>query len=138
MLTGEEDEFTQTSIPRAKLYVMDANEWKERGVGQLRVNTKRDYSGAESKTSVRLVMRSEAVLRLILNVSLFPGMQVTLSQDKFVRLSAFEEGQLKHFTIRVANAALGKELHEAIKDMLQLLADEAAESGKGRSAVDEV
>lgn len=75
-------------------------------------------------------MRSEAVLRLILNVSLFPGMSVTLAQDKFVRLSAFEDEKLKHFTIRVANAGLGRELYDSIKECLEML----PQTGSGKSA----
>lgn len=52
MLTGEEDEYTHCTVPRAKLYVLDGSEWKERGVGQLRVNSKADP--ATDKLSVRL------------------------------------------------------------------------------------
>lgn len=66
-------------------------------------------------------MRSEAVHRLILNVSLFSGMSVTHAQDKFVRFSAFEEGVLKHFTIRIQNPAQSKELYDQITDILDLL-----------------
>lgn len=47
-------------------------------------------------------MRAEGVLRLILNVALFPGMKVELAQDKFVRFVAMEDGKLQHFAIRVS------------------------------------
>ena len=36
-------------------------------------------------------MRADGVLRVILNVALFHGMNVERSQEKFVRLFAFEE-----------------------------------------------
>jgi Ran-binding protein 3 len=66
-------------------------------------------------------MRSEAVLRLILNIPLFSSMQVTLAQDKFIRFSAFEDGVLRHFTIRVGNSLQGKELHEQMMDVISML-----------------
>lgn len=79
------------------------------------------------------VMRSEAVHRLILNISLFPGMSVTLAQDKFVRLSAFEDGKLRHFTMRIQNPQQSKELYDQINEMLELLPNPATGSA-GQSA----
>ena len=55
MVTGEEDEYTQYAVPRAKLFVMDGAEWKERGVGQLRLNTRNDPR--DDKFSVRMGKR---------------------------------------------------------------------------------
>ena len=52
MVTGEEDESTQYQSARAKLFVMDGSEWKERGVGTLRLNTKTDV--ADDRLSVRM------------------------------------------------------------------------------------
>ena len=52
IFTGEEDEFTQYAVPRAKLYIMDGTEWKERGVGQIKLNSKADRTC--EKLSVRL------------------------------------------------------------------------------------
>jgi Ran-binding protein 3 len=119
MLTGEEDEFTQYQIPRAKLFVLEGTDWKERGVGQLRLNTK--TSLADDKMSARMVMRSEAVHRLILNISLFAEMNVTLAQDKFLRFSAFEDGKLHHFTVRCANPVIGTELYEHVEELKHML-----------------
>lgn len=118
MLTGEEDEFTQFQMPRAKLFVLEGSDWKERGVGQLRLNTK---TSADDKLSARMVMRSEAVHRLILNISLFAEMNVTLAQDKFLRFSAFEDGKLQHFTVRCANSTLGTELYQNVMDLKNML-----------------
>lgn len=66
-------------------------------------------------------MRSEAVLRLILNIPLFSSMSVTLAQDKFIRFSAFEDGALRHFTIRLSNSLQGKELYEQMMDCVKML-----------------
>lgn len=48
------------------------------------------------------VMRSEGVLRLILNVNLFKGMKINLEQDKFLRIVAMEDEKLAHFAIKVS------------------------------------
>lgn len=67
--TGEEDETTQFIRP-AKLFSFDA-EWKERGMGQVKVNTKTNPDGASSS---RIIMREHATHRLILNCPIFDGM----------------------------------------------------------------
>ncbi|RHZ89010.1 hypothetical protein Glove_19g39 [Diversispora epigaea] len=95
VLTGEEDEVTKYLV-RAKLYCMDG-QWKERGVGTLRLNYPKN-----NKKSPRLVMRSDNVFRVILNVALFNRMHIERSQDKFVKLIAFE-GKLVHLVIKVCN-----------------------------------
>jgi hypothetical protein len=53
-------------------------------------------------------MRSEAVHRLILNLSIFPGMKSEVSDAKFVRFSGTELGdggkpQVRAFMIRVSS-----------------------------------
>jgi Ran-binding protein 3 len=70
--TGEEDEKTEYSC-RAKLYnfVVGADgkkEWKERGLGVVRLNCKRPSAeNPDEKTTARLVMRAEGSHRVILN-----------------------------------------------------------------------
>ncbi|RHZ59060.1 hypothetical protein Glove_365g106 [Diversispora epigaea] len=110
VITGEEDEVTKHLV-RAKLYCMDG-QWKERGVGTLRLNYPKN-----NKKSPRLVMRSDNVFRVILNVSLFNGMKIERSQDKFVKLFAFE-GKLVHFAIKLSNSNAANELYEAIMDAI--------------------
>lgn len=136
ILTGEEDEYTQYQIPRAKLFILEGNDWKERGVGQLRLNTR--STGSDDKISARLLMRSEAVHRLILNISLFPEMNVTLAQDKFLRFSAFEDEKLQHYTIRCANSLVGKELYENVLDLKQMLPKRSKSSNGATDASNEV
>jgi Ran-binding protein 3 len=48
------------------------------------------------------VMRSEGVLRLILNINLFKGMKIDLEQEKFLRIVALEDEKLVHFAIKVS------------------------------------
>lgn len=48
-------------------------------------------------------MRKEAVLSLLLNVSLFKGMRCTLAQDpRYVRFGVIESGKPIHYNLRVS------------------------------------
>jgi len=87
LTTGEEDEYTVHTV-KAKLLVIDGSSenWKERGTGTLRINTKK----TNGNTAARLVMRADSVFRVILNVPLFAGMKVWIMQEKFVRFAGFE------------------------------------------------
>ncbi|PWN29445.1 hypothetical protein BDZ90DRAFT_258365 [Jaminaea rosea] len=149
LATGEEGERTIHSV-RAKLYTMTKEgskdgTWKERGTGTLRVNVPKDLyyqqrsqqypqlgkyprpsvsasGGSGGASAARLVMRAEGVLRLILNVRLFPGMGVELAQEKFVRFVALEGGESGgapcHFAVRCSNGAAGRALYEAVKGQI--------------------
>jgi Ran-binding protein 3 len=66
--TGEENEIT-TYTCRAKLYnFVDKKEWKERGLGVLRLNVSGlDADDAECRPKARLVMRADGSHRVILN-----------------------------------------------------------------------
>ncbi|RHZ89072.1 hypothetical protein Glove_19g404 [Diversispora epigaea] len=111
VITGEENEITQHSV-QAKLYYMVEKTWKERGFGILKLN----YSRNEEK-SPRLVMRADSVLKVILNVALSHGMHVERSQEKFIRLFAFEGkgDSLVHLAIKLSNCNEADDLYEAIK-----------------------
>lgn len=88
MKTGEEDEKTLYQT-KAKLYVMEQStgNWKERGTGTMRINTKETASGVQQ---TRIVMRADTVFRVILNLPMFEGMKFLIMQDKFVRFAGFE------------------------------------------------
>ncbi|KDN46116.1 hypothetical protein K437DRAFT_294376 [Tilletiaria anomala UBC 951] len=109
--TGEEDENTVFSA-RAKLYTTSESAgWKERGTGTVRCNVPRN---AASKGG-RLVMRTDGVLRVILNVKLFAGMSCEVAQDKFVKLVALEDGTPVNFAIRFGNPTAASGFHDAVK-----------------------
>ncbi|CAG8474838.1 986_t:CDS:2 [Diversispora eburnea] len=95
ILTGEEEEIMQHFV-KAKLYCLDG-EWKERGIGTLRLNYPKD-----NEKSPRLVMRTDNVFKVILNIILFHGMHIERSQDKFIKLFAYED-KLVHLAIKVCN-----------------------------------
>ena len=66
--TGEEGETTEYTC-RAKLYsFVDKKEWKERGVGVLRLNVTEPKPDDENSTiKARIVMRADGSHRVILN-----------------------------------------------------------------------
>lgn len=118
--TGEEDEDTIYQT-KAKLLVLDtaSGNWKERGVGTLRINMKEE----ETKLQTRLVMRADSVFRVILNLLLFEGMKVFIMQDKFVRFAGFEtetkedgtsETKLVSYALKLSNSTIARELCDQI------------------------
>ncbi|ORE07385.1 PH domain-like protein [Rhizopus microsporus var. microsporus] len=119
--TGEEDEHTIFQT-KAKLLILDgpSGNWKERGVGTFRINVKEENKSAPQ---ARLVMRTDSVYRLILNLLLFEGMKVFIMQEKFVRFAGFEkttkedgssDTKLVNFALKLSNPSVAKEVYETI------------------------
>jgi len=106
--TGEEDE-VHVFEAKAKLFVYDKeSSWKDRGLGILHLNH-------DPKTgSSRLVMRADAVFRVMLNVALFDTMICELSGDKDVRVSGFEDGKITTFWLRVQKKEIANDLYNAV------------------------
>jgi Ran-binding protein 3 len=108
--TGEEDEVTLFQV-RGKLYHMDSKkEWKERGVGLLRINQKHENHARlgnlhfPQERLTLVVMRADGVLRLILNVNIFEKMPCEVVQGKFLRFVGSESpGQLTSFLVKVTS-----------------------------------
>lgn len=86
ILTGEEEEETIFSA-RGKLFTFDQNEWKERGVGTLKLNRNK------LKETCRLLMRTDGSHRLILNAIVFKDFSFELVNGKNFRFGAIEEGK---------------------------------------------
>lgn len=86
--TGEEDE-RELFRTRAKLYSLENLEskplWKERGVGVLKLKFHKE------KKTARLLMRTEATLRVILNTPIYAGMKFDPATEKSLRFQGFEE-----------------------------------------------
>lgn len=104
--TGEENEETKFSA-RAKLFEFDSaeKEWKERGIGTVKVNEDQVTGAA------RLLMRSEGVFRVLLNMALFRGLRYYAAQDRGVRIVTMVDGRPSQFLVRLrspedANALL--------------------------------
>ncbi|BEI82542.1 hypothetical protein CcaverHIS002_0304100 [Cutaneotrichosporon cavernicola] len=93
-----------------KLQLDRQDAWKERGVGLLKLNRRRDDG-----SSPRLVMRADGVLRVILNTGLYVGMSC-LEDGKHVRMTIFEAGERRFVTIRTASTKIATELTAAIHE----------------------
>ncbi|RHZ76733.1 hypothetical protein Glove_194g188 [Diversispora epigaea] len=82
--------------------------------------TQHSVQAKNEEKSPRLVMRADNVLKVILNVALFHGMHVERSQEKFIRLFAFEGNgdSLVHPAIKLSNSNEADNLYQAIKDAI--------------------
>ncbi|KAG8732442.1 hypothetical protein FRC10_000918 [Ceratobasidium sp. 414] len=110
--TGEEDDLTVFQT-RAKLYTQDETfAYKERGTGLLKVNVRRsDGEGA------RIVMRAEGVLRLLLNMPLYPGLICELGPDpKFIKVAEITPHERRLHAVKVGNAKMAQELYDHLMD----------------------
>ncbi|KAI3403706.2 hypothetical protein KGF56_003524 [Candida oxycetoniae] len=122
--TGEEDE-KSLFTSNAKLFELNLSKisegWKERGVGPLHLN-----QSQKDKKLVRIVMRSQGLLRVILNykiqvdTAVMKGLEASLSPGKYFRLNSINsEGQPIQYLIKLANEKLRDELINEI-DKLKL------------------
>lgn len=121
--TGEEDE-EEMFRARAKLYVLEQADsgarWKERGVGPLKI--KRNKESGQG----RLLMRTEATLRVVLNSPLFNSFVADKASDRSVRFQGFEhegegteEGENKKrslcFLVRFSTKDIVKSFMDAVE-----------------------
>lgn len=123
--TGEEDEVTLFQ-DSGKLFELiktgeaekTAMDWKERGIGLLKLNTQKDG------TKPRLIMRKENVLSVILNSLIFVGMKCSKRGDKSVVLNVSvvderNQGHMTTFLVKFQKA-------ESTDKLIRLITEEAA------------
>lgn len=117
---------------RAKMYHMEKGVgWKERGAGMLKVNVPKstiefdDYGNpdptsfdasvledeeeTDAPKAVRLILRQDHTLRVILNTVVVPAMTFQLTQKlkaAFVLFTAFEDGEAKQVQMKVGLCTL--------------------------------
>nr|KMM68609.1 hypothetical protein CPAG_04935 [Coccidioides posadasii RMSCC 3488] len=123
--TGEENEKTWYSC-RGKLFQFDGKEWKERGIGTFKINVVETEESSASKRvvrSARMIMRTDAVLRVVLNSPLFKGMKVgdatgNEPTGKQIHLVGMENGKSTPYLLRTASLAAAKDAYHNIQDIL--------------------
>lgn len=118
--TGEENE-DLLYVHRAKLYRFTDSEWKERGLGNVKILRHKDTK------KLRVVMRREQVLKICLNHVLNDDVDYKRKDDKswlFV-VNDFSEGavELEQFSLRFKT----KEIAEAFMDAVKKALDGTAE-----------
>lgn len=126
--TGEEDEKKLFS-ERSKLYRYDGTnkEWKERGVGELKV------LHHAANNSYRLLLRREQIHKLVLNVALSTDFQINpmKQSDKaycWVAQNFAEDqqnGELESLSVRFKNAGLANNFYETVLDCINQLKSRA-------------
>ncbi|KAJ5353133.1 hypothetical protein N7452_002107 [Penicillium brevicompactum] len=117
--TGEENETTKFAA-KGKLYYFD-EQWKERGAGTFKVNTKTD---ADGNISGRMIMRADGALRVTLNSAIFHDMnhgdtsgKRPTSKDIF--LATKEDGKVGLLLLRLGNVDQSTELYDVLEDILK-------------------
>ncbi|KAG0232710.1 hypothetical protein BGW42_007964 [Actinomortierella wolfii] len=111
VVTGEEDEATLFQT-KGRLYADTdkSQSWKERGKGTFKVNVSR-----EDTKSARLVMRTDGVLRLILNIAIFPQMIPLITGEKYVRFIGIEDKKPIAFLLKVKDSETAQAIVVAIQ-----------------------
>lgn len=108
--SGEEDEkrIMQTSC---KLYQFCpiGKTWIDRGGGTLRLNEKEQ----DGVSTSRLVVRSKAVMRVMLNTKIFADMIVNRANLTTIRISALDEGRMSSYLLKCTRNECDK-LHTAL------------------------
>lgn len=118
--TGEEQETTLFSV-KSKLYSLDLTNvkegWKERGIGVIRLNQSKELK------KYRLLMRADAILKVILNVpvtpklEIFKGMQSSLNGEKFLRFNFIENDEPVQFALKFGHADSCTKLYNMVKEL---------------------
>nr|XP_022905835.1 ranBP2-like and GRIP domain-containing protein 4 isoform X1 [Onthophagus taurus] len=115
--TGEEDEEV-LYCHRAKLFRFTNREWKERGIGDVKILR-------DSKTGkLRVVMRREQVLKICLNHILTAEIKYSAKDEKSWSFAAadYSEGEIEHrqFCLRFKNGDIAKEFMTAIQEAVEV------------------
>lgn len=122
--TGEENESCIHTV-RAKLFALNPRHlddgWKERGVGTLRILKSLN---ADQNASARLVMRADAVLRVILNMPLRNFYKLEdggeSMGEKTIRIFGVEDGTGTWLAIRVNSKQAAKALSNMVQTGMDL------------------
>lgn len=133
--TGEENE-TVLFEHRAKLlrYVKESKEWKERGIGNMKVMVNKD-----DPNKVRLLMRREQVLKICCNQLLAKDTKFNKMPNTETALTWFghdfseNEVQVEMLAIRFKGADICKQFHEAILNAQVKMTDGKSQPAKAIS-----
>eukprot|EP00884_Botryococcus_braunii_P019437 jgi/Botrbrau1/6177/Bobra.0344s0017.1 len=136
-VSGEEEENVLSEF-KSKLYRFDNGEWKERGVGQLKL-----LEHKESK-KIRLLFRQEKTLKIRANHMVMPGtkLQEHTGSEKAWVYSTFdfadETQKMELFCLRFASVERAAEFKKAFEEAMVaneklVQAEEGAEEGEDES-----
>ncbi|KAK5640487.1 hypothetical protein RI129_011298 [Pyrocoelia pectoralis] len=130
--TGEEEEEV-LYCHRAKLFRFVDGEWKERGIGDIKILLNRDNG------KLRVVMRREQVLKICLNHALTRDVEYLAKDDKtwLFAASDFSEGEINNwqFCVRFKTSIIAQEFKTAVDDALKN--SSSSSSAFDKSVIDE-
>lgn len=120
--TGEEDE-KSVFLATAKLFELDfaniGEGWKERGLGPLHLNQL-----LADRTQIRVVMRSQGLLRVILNykiaasTQLLKGLEASLSPGKFLRVNSVSADKKPiQYLIKFSNESVRNDFYDKVEEL---------------------
>ncbi|XP_045510672.1 E3 SUMO-protein ligase RanBP2-like [Colias croceus] len=116
VVTGEENE-EELYGHRAKLFIFTASEWKERGIGIVKILKHKD-SG-----KLRIVMRREQVHKICLNHVLSPDVIYKPKDEKTWLFAAndYSDGdlQLQQFCLRFQNKAIAQQFKQEVDQAIK-------------------
>lgn len=131
--TGEEDE-TLVFNHRAKLFRFDQGEWKERGIGDIKILFN------PSSKSFRLLMRREQVLKVCLNHKLTADINFIPKGDKSLQWAATDfsdnEPKPEQLAVRFKTPETLAEFKNAIDDIMKQLMPSSVSSENKTTSVD--
>ncbi|CAK7896458.1 ran-specific GTPase-activating protein 2 [[Candida] anglica] len=122
LTTGEENEKSHFNAT-AKIFSLDLTKmsegWKERGVGPLHLN-----QSLTDAHQVRLVMRSQGLLRVVLNMKItrdtvaMKGLEASLSPGKYVRFNSIsEDGVPMQYLLKFGTQVTRDTLYDKIEEL---------------------
>jgi Ran-binding protein 3 len=122
--TGEEEEITYFSS-KSKLFNFLDGEWKERGIGTFKLNGRKSSTDPE-KIYSRMIMRADGNMRVMLNSSLFRGMNYGDSKNecpttKQILLAGVENGRTVPLLLRVSTSPSLRSLSMQLLTLLVVL-----------------
>jgi hypothetical protein len=113
--TGEE---TETTLAEARVCLYEfekSNGWKERGVGIIKINT--------DQSKYRLLMRTETTLKLILNASIYPEMQVqeqNKNQIRFTCINTVVSEDTSTYLKKISNFIIKFQTKQVFEDFFKV------------------
>ncbi|XP_044270326.1 E3 SUMO-protein ligase RanBP2 [Tribolium madens] len=133
--TGEEEEEV-LYCHRAKLYRFVDKEWKERGIGDLKILRRKDND------KLRVLMRRDQVFKICLNHILTTDIKYLPKDDKtwLFHASDYSEGEIteEQFCLRFKNAEIAQEFMKAVNDALSGASSDTGKKLEEQSEEDEV
>jgi len=134
VVTGEEAE-SNVLQGQVKLYIFDKEKrnWTERGRGQLRLNDSAVSKPGHLRS--RLVVRTSGNMRVVLNTKLWCDMICEKANEKNIRISALDDGEVKIFLI-ACSIKEAEKLHTALEYRINQLKSDK-ENGVGEAEDDE-